>query len=121
LFFESGAAIAVNFATFSLMASTIVYIVHQKIYINTWTRNFFFFLDYSLIIYKGEILHQAWSYECLYDWKMYLKLAIPGLFALLIEWTNFEIGTFASASLDEDQLALMSIAQQVLFIFDQVN
>jgi hypothetical protein len=52
---------------------------------------------------------------------MYLKLAIPGLFALLIEWTNFEIGTFASASLDEDQLALMSIAQQVLFIFDQVN
>jgi hypothetical protein len=34
---------------------------------------------------------------------MYLKLAVPGCFALLFEWTNFEIGTFASGNLKFDK------------------
>jgi hypothetical protein len=39
---------------------------------------------------------KGWSIECLYDWKVYLKLAIPAVICLMIEWSNFEIGSFAS-------------------------
>ena len=45
------------------------------------------------------VYSKAWSFECLYDWKMYLRLAIPGLIALLIEWSNIEIGGLASGKL----------------------
>jgi hypothetical protein len=47
---------------------------------------------------------------------MYLKLAIPGLLTLLIEWSSFQMGIFAAASIDKEQLDLMSIAQQVISI-----
>ena len=39
---------------------------------------------------------KGWTIECLYDWNIYLKLAIPAAVCLLIEWSNFEIGSFGS-------------------------
>ena len=41
-------------------------------------------------------MFQGWSLECFLEWRIYLRLAIPGLFAVFIEWSNFEIGTLAS-------------------------
>jgi Na+-driven multidrug efflux pump len=47
---------------------------------------------------------------------MYLKLSIPGMFALLVEHSNFEIGSFAAASLGENDLAVISIIQQIMVV-----
>lgn len=41
-------------------------------------------------------MKKGWSIECLYDWKVYLKLAIPSLFSILIEYTYLEIGIIAA-------------------------
>ncbi|CAF1007163.1 unnamed protein product [Brachionus calyciflorus] len=94
-----GAALAVDFSSFFLVLFLIGYIYYKKIYVDSWN---------------------GWSIECLYEWKLYLKLAIPGLFSILIEWSNFEIGSFAASSLPKIELAIMAIAQQVLFIFFQI-
>jgi len=51
------------------------YIYYRKLYVNTWN---------------------GWSTDCLYEWRIYLKLAVPGLVGLVIEWSNFEIGTLLS-------------------------
>jgi Na+-driven multidrug efflux pump len=50
-----------------------------------------------------------------------MKLAIPGMLALLVEWSNYEIGTFAAAGLDDNDLAVITIAQQMVFIAYQVK
>ena len=66
-----------------------------------------------LIMTKMTILNlnncTGWSTECLYDWRIYLKLAIPGFMLILIEWSSFEIATFASGILGNIQLDVMSI------------
>jgi MATE family multidrug resistance protein len=90
-----GAALAVDISTFSLLVMTIVYIYINKLYVDSWN---------------------GLSIECLFDWNVYLKLAIPAVITLLIEWSNFEIGSFAAASIDKLQLGLMGIAQTVLFL-----
>jgi hypothetical protein len=63
----------------------------------------------------------GWSRESLYDWDVYLRLALPGLLTILIEWSNFEIGILVAASIDKKQLALMAICMQVLLMAFQVN
>ncbi len=74
-----GASISVDISTFCLMLFEFGYIYYKKLYVNTWN---------------------GWSTDCLYEWRIYLKLAIPGLFGLVIEWSNFEIGTLLSGILN---------------------
>ncbi len=52
------------------------YIYVKRIYVGIWT---------------------GWSFECLYEWRMYLRLGVPAVMALLIEYTNFEMGTYVLA------------------------
>ena len=77
-----------------------------------------------LYIYKTKLYVDSWSgfsFECLFEWNVYLKLAIPAVITLLIEWSNFEIGSFAAASIDKIQIGIMGIAQNVLFLSYNVN
>jgi MATE family multidrug resistance protein len=94
------------------------YIYFGKKYTSTWKGKlailFYYLLTNNFNQLKHNLITKGWSSECLYDWKMYLKLAIPGLLTLLIEWSSFQMGIFASASIDNDQLALMTIGQQVV-------
>ncbi len=60
-----------------------------------------------------------WTFECLYDWVVYLKLAIPGLSLLLIEWSTFEIAIFL-ASINLETINLMSMAIQIFTLFYQL-
>ncbi len=101
-----------------------MYILYSKIHVNTWTCEYNFdFLNSQITNYINVFYSfvVAFSFECLYGWKSYLKLAVPGMIAMLIEWSNYEIGTFAAAGLDKNDLAVIAIAQQVMFIGYQVN
>jgi hypothetical protein len=40
----------------------------------------------------------GWSYECLFDWKVYLKLGITGFGFVIFEYMNFEVATFLSGA-----------------------
>ncbi len=93
-----GAPIAINISSFCLVIMIFFYIYIMKIYVDTWP---------------------GWSLESLYDWEVYLKLAVPGVSLILIEWSSFEIATFASGLLGTVELDVMSIVQQVLYIFFQ--
>jgi hypothetical protein len=95
-----GAAIAVDLSTFILALITFLYIYVSKLYVSTWN---------------------GWSKDSLYDWDVYLRLAIPGLLTILIEWSNFEIGILASAKIGKNELALVAIGMQVLLIAFQVT
>ena len=41
-------------------------------------------------------LKKGLKIECMKDWKLYLKLALPGFAMLFFEWSNFEIGLVGS-------------------------
>jgi MATE family multidrug resistance protein len=69
------------------MSFEFFYIYYKKLYVNTWN---------------------GWSTDCLYEWRIYLKLAVPGLFGLLIEWSNFEIGTLLAGNSNQ-QIQSISI------------
>lgn len=38
----------------------------------------------------------GWSRECLQDWASFLRLAIPSMLMLCIEWWAYEVGSFLS-------------------------
>lgn len=91
---------AVNLSTFLLMAIIFFYIYFNDIYQDTWP---------------------GWSLECLYDWKEYLVLGIPGFVGFMIDLSFFEIGTFAAGNLGKIELGVMAISQEVLFVCFQIN
>ncbi|XP_078080810.1 multidrug and toxin extrusion protein 1-like isoform X4 [Mustelus asterias] len=49
------------------------YIRWKKLYVGTWT---------------------GWSTDCLQEWGNFVRLAIPSMLMLCIEWWTYEIGTF---------------------------
>ena len=71
----TGAAKAFNYSTFILMGIIFSYIYFKNLYQDTWS---------------------GWSYDCLYDWKEYLMLGIPGFIGFMLDLLFFEIGTFTS-------------------------
>ncbi|CAF1101169.1 unnamed protein product [Brachionus calyciflorus] len=93
-----GAALAVDLSSFLFVLILIGYIYFTGLYIDSWT---------------------GWSFECLYEWKLYLQLAIPGLFSMLVEYSSFEIASISAATLPKIELAVLAIAQQNLFTFFQ--
>lgn len=36
----------------------------------------------------------GWTMDCFQEWGLYIRLAVPSMFMLCIEWWTFEIGTF---------------------------
>ncbi|XP_055450085.1 multidrug and toxin extrusion protein 1 [Psammomys obesus] len=65
-------------------------------------------------------LHQAtwggWSLECLQDWASFLRLAIPSMLMLCIEWWAYEIGSFLSGILGMVELGAQSITYELAII-----
>nr|XP_044987328.1 multidrug and toxin extrusion protein 1 [Jaculus jaculus] len=65
-------------------------------------------------------LHQAtwggWSRDCLQDWASFLRLAIPSMFMLCIEWWAYEVGSFLSGILGMVELGAQSIAYELAII-----
>lgn len=36
----------------------------------------------------------GWTRDCLLDWGSFIRLAVPGMLMMCIEWWTFEIGSF---------------------------
>ena len=64
----------------------------------------------TLLLYiRVKNLHrecwEGWSWESLDGWREYLRLAIPGMFMICLEWWAFEIGMVTTGLLGKDYLA----------------
>ncbi|XP_078080817.1 multidrug and toxin extrusion protein 1-like [Mustelus asterias] len=71
------------------------YIRWKKLHVNTWA---------------------GWSTECLQEWGHFIRLAIPSMFMLCIEWWTFHIGTFLVGLINEVQLGAQTIVLQIITV-----
>ncbi|XP_040192722.1 multidrug and toxin extrusion protein 2-like [Rana temporaria] len=68
-----GSAWANTFSQWMMSLIIFIYIVGKKVHVETWG---------------------GWSKDCFQEWDIYLRLAIPSMLMLCIEWWSFEIGGF---------------------------
>ena len=64
----------------------------------------------SMLLYiRVKNLHRecwgGWTKECLNGWGEYLRLAVPGMFMICLEWWAFEIGMITTGLLGKEYLA----------------
>ncbi|XP_068606817.1 multidrug and toxin extrusion protein 1-like isoform X1 [Brachionichthys hirsutus] len=74
---------------------------------------------YIYICLRG--LHKAtwggWSLDSLQEWGPFIKLAIPSMLMLCLEWWIFEIGGFLAGLISETELGAQAVTYQLAFIF----
>uniref|UniRef100_A0A3B5K568 Multidrug and toxin extrusion protein n=1 Tax=Takifugu rubripes TaxID=31033 RepID=A0A3B5K568_TAKRU len=65
-------------------------------------------------------LHKAtwdgWSLECLQEWGPFVRLAIPSMLMLCLEWWLFEVGAFLAGLISEADLGAQSITYELTVI-----
>uniref|UniRef100_A0A3Q2ZU11 Solute carrier family 47 member 3 n=1 Tax=Kryptolebias marmoratus TaxID=37003 RepID=A0A3Q2ZU11_KRYMA len=70
---------------------------------------------YGYIRWKG--LHKAtwagWTKECLQDWGSFIRLAIPAMVMLCVEWWTYEIGGFLAGLISEVELGAQSVVYEL--------
>lgn len=54
--------------------------------------------------------------ECLQEWGPFIRLAIPSMLMLCLEWWMFEIGGFLCGVISEAELGAQSIAYELAVI-----
>ncbi|XP_040000723.1 multidrug and toxin extrusion protein 1-like isoform X2 [Xiphias gladius] len=73
---------------------------------------------YIYIYWRG--LHKAtwggWSLECLQDWGPFIRLAIPSMLMLCLEWWMFEVGGFLAGVISEAELGAQSIMYELAVV-----
>lgn len=73
---------------------------------------------YVYICIRG--LHKAtwggWSMDCLQEWGPFVKLAIPSMLMLCLEWWLFEIGGFLAGVISEVELGAQSVVYELAII-----
>ncbi|KAL0994964.1 hypothetical protein UPYG_G00130020 [Umbra pygmaea] len=95
----AGSAGANAISQYSLAVFLYCYIVSQGLHKPTW---------------------EGWSAECLQEWGPFIKLAIPSMLMLCLEWWTFEVGGFPSGLISEVELGAQSVVYQVATIFYMV-
>ncbi|KAM6933396.1 multidrug and toxin extrusion protein 1 isoform 2-T2 [Xenentodon cancila] len=82
---------------------------------NTLSQFFMAGILYAYIMWKG--LHKAtwggWSKEGLQDWGSYIRLAIPGMIMMCVEWWTYEIGGFLAGLISEVELGAQSVVYEL--------
>ncbi|KAM8772232.1 multidrug and toxin extrusion protein 1-like isoform 1-T1 [Acanthopagrus schlegelii] len=72
-------------------------------------------LLYFYICWRG--LHKAtwggWSLDCLQEWGLFVKLAIPSMLMICLSWWIFEIGGLLAGVISEIELGAQSIVYQL--------
>uniref|UniRef100_H3CG75 Multidrug and toxin extrusion protein n=1 Tax=Tetraodon nigroviridis TaxID=99883 RepID=H3CG75_TETNG len=65
-------------------------------------------------------LHKAtwpgWTLDCLQEWGPFVRLAIPSMLMLCLEWWLFEVGAFLAGLISEAELGAQSIAYQLVVV-----
>ncbi|XP_070839469.1 multidrug and toxin extrusion protein 1-like [Chaetodon trifascialis] len=73
---------------------------------------------FMYICYRG--LHKAtwdgWSRDCLQEWGLFIKLAIPSMLMHCLEWWLYEIAGFLAGIISEVELGAHSIVYQVAVV-----
>uniref|UniRef100_A0A672YCP3 Multidrug and toxin extrusion protein n=1 Tax=Sphaeramia orbicularis TaxID=375764 RepID=A0A672YCP3_9TELE len=59
---------------------------------------------------------QGWSLDCLQEWGPFIRLAIPSMLMLCLEWWVFEIGGFLAGVISETELGAQAIIYQLTVI-----
>ncbi|XP_055450089.1 multidrug and toxin extrusion protein 2 [Psammomys obesus] len=77
-----------------------------------------FFLSALLFLYvwwKGIHTHTwgGWTRECFQEWNSYIRLAIPSMFMVCIEWWTFEIGTFLAGLVNVTELGAQAVIYEL--------
>ncbi|XP_054635102.1 multidrug and toxin extrusion protein 1-like isoform X2 [Dunckerocampus dactyliophorus] len=67
------------------------------------------------ICWRG--LHKAtwegWSLDCLQEWGPFVKLAVPSMLMLCLEWWMFEVGGVLAGLISEAELGAQAVAYQL--------
>ncbi|KAK0153846.1 Multidrug and toxin extrusion protein 1 [Merluccius polli] len=87
-----GSAVANVISQYSLAVSLCIYINCRGLHKATW---------------------QGWSWECLQEWGPFIKLAIPSMLMMCLEWWMFEVGGFLAGIISEEELGAQSIVYEL--------
>ncbi|KAM9318977.1 multidrug and toxin extrusion protein 1-like [Pholidichthys leucotaenia] len=87
-----GSAVANSVSQFSMAIILFIYIKWRGLHKSTWG---------------------GWSRECLQDWGSYIRLAIPGMVMLCVEWWTYEIGSFLAGIISEVELGAQSVVYEL--------
>lgn len=63
----------------------------------------------------------GWSWESLREWWQFLKLGLPGIAMICMEWVSYEIGAFVVGTISEVELAINAVIINVLTIAYMVS
>ncbi|XP_014445104.1 multidrug and toxin extrusion protein 2-like [Tupaia chinensis] len=88
-----GSAWANTTSQFILCTLIFLYIWWKKIHIATWG---------------------GWTTDCFQEWGAYIRLAVPSLFMVCIEWWTFEIGTFLSGLINVTELGAQAVIYELV-------
>ncbi|XP_075877363.1 multidrug and toxin extrusion protein 1-like [Nelusetta ayraudi] len=85
---------------------------------NAFSQFFLAVILFLLIYCTG--LHtptwSGWSMDCLQDWGMFIRVAIPSMIMVCMEWWMFEIGGILAGLIGEMELGAQSILHQLITI-----
>eukprot|EP00118_Oscarella_pearsei_P010629 m.66288 g.66288 ORF g.66288 m.66288 type:complete len:219 (+) comp35378_c0_seq2:214-870(+) len=107
---------------FVLVTSLLVFVFRQGIELVAAALSLAYTLQPLLLIFimrrwkLGLDAWRGWSWECIYDWKPYIMLAIPGVLTVCMEWWSYEIGTLVAGSVDKLESASIIISLNLVSI-----
>uniref|UniRef100_A0A6J0UZL7 Multidrug and toxin extrusion protein n=2 Tax=Pogona vitticeps TaxID=103695 RepID=A0A6J0UZL7_9SAUR len=55
----------------------------------------------------------GWTLDCLQDWGSFMRLAVPSMLMMCIEWWTFEIGSFLAGMISVVELGAQSIIYEL--------
>ncbi|KAJ7308817.1 hypothetical protein JRQ81_008085 [Phrynocephalus forsythii] len=58
----------------------------------------------------------GWTRDCLQDWGSFMRLAVPSMLMMCIEWWTFEIGSFLAGMISVVELGAQSIIYELATI-----
>ncbi|KAE8624966.1 hypothetical protein XENTR_v10006109 [Xenopus tropicalis] len=91
----AGSAWANTLSQFAMCLFLFLYIRFKKLYVETWS---------------------GWSWDCLQEWGSYIRLAIPSMLMVCIEWWSFEIGGFLAGLISVTELGAQAIMLELATI-----
>lgn len=84
-------------------------------------------LPTALVIFYIRIrnLHKltwgGWSLESLNEWGQFLKLALPGMAMMCLEWWALEVASFVAGAISEEELATNAAWFQATYFIYMVS
>ncbi|CAL8362468.1 unnamed protein product [Merluccius merluccius] len=87
-----GSAVANTISQFSMAGILFLYIWVRGLHKATW---------------------EGWSKECLTEWSDFIRLAIPSMLMLCVEWWTYEIGGFLAGLISEVELGAQSVVYEI--------